>query len=289
MAFPKRQVEIRCAVCGKTKSISLSHYNKSKTKKFYCDPACSAAGSVKTVEAECAECGKTVKASQERLESGRVFCSIQCCAEAQRKDKVEVRCPQCGTAKLVHPCRAGSNVFCNSECYAEWRSENVKGEMNPCWKPKITVRCAWCGASMDVFPCKSGQSNFCGKACRSAWRSNRYSGEGNPNWNDGTSIEPYGPGFGEVLKRNVRERDGNECVVCGQAEGDLHVHHIDYDKDNLDPWNLITLCNSCHSKSNFGRENWKRRLQLLKVQRLSREGVHHKPTVVEARSTLVIG
>ena len=30
----------------------------------------------------------------------------------------------------------------------------------------------------------------------------------------------------------------------------LHVHHIDYDKINNDPNNLVALCNSCHAKTN---------------------------------------
>jgi hypothetical protein len=36
----------------------------------------------------------------------------------------------------------------------------------------------------------------------------------------------------------------------------LPVHHIDYDKKNNDERNLITLCISCHSKTNANREYW---------------------------------
>ena len=34
------------------------------------------------------------------------------------------------------------------------------------------------------------------------------------------------------------------------------VHHIDYDKFNNCVANLITLCRSCHAKTNFNRESW---------------------------------
>lgn len=34
------------------------------------------------------------------------------------------------------------------------------------------------------------------------------------------------------------------------------VHHIDYNKLNCNPNNLITLCKSCHMKTNFNREYW---------------------------------
>ncbi|ELY68850.1 homing endonuclease associated repeat-containing protein [Natrinema versiforme] len=55
----------------------------------------------------------------------------------------------------------------------------------------------------------------------------------------------------------VRDRDGNECVVCGMGSDEheseygqqLHVHHVatdDGDPDDLE--NLVTLCKSCHSK-----------------------------------------
>lgn len=36
----------------------------------------------------------------------------------------------------------------------------------------------------------------------------------------------------------------------------LSVHHIDYDKANLAPDNLASLCVRCHVKTNFNRESW---------------------------------
>jgi hypothetical protein len=36
----------------------------------------------------------------------------------------------------------------------------------------------------------------------------------------------------------------------------LDVHHIDYDKKNGDPRNLVSLCKSCHIKTNYNREYW---------------------------------
>ena len=35
---------------------------------------------------------------------------------------------------------------------------------------------------------------------------------------------------------------------------------IDYNKKNLDPKNLISLCKNCHSKTNTDREYWSRYL-----------------------------
>jgi len=79
-------------------------------------------------------------------------------------------------------------------------------------------------------------------------------------WRGGSSFEPYSPEFDDNLKESIRERDGNVCAVCGKP-GD-HVHHIDYDKKNSSPNNLITLCASCHGKTTTGnRKRWERKLK----------------------------
>ncbi|HDY67403.1 MAG TPA: HNH endonuclease [Candidatus Scalindua sp.] len=36
----------------------------------------------------------------------------------------------------------------------------------------------------------------------------------------------------------------------------LHIHHIDYNKQNNDFSNLISLCRSCHAQTNFSKDNW---------------------------------
>ncbi|TXH47080.1 MAG: HNH endonuclease, partial [Desulfurellales bacterium] len=52
---------------------------------------------------------------------------------------------------------------------------------------------------------------------------------------------------------------------CGTGEGKrkLQVHHIDYDKKNSHPDNLIALCHSCHMKTNFNRSYWKQKCQVI--------------------------
>jgi len=82
--------------------------------------------------------------------------------------------------------------------------------------------------------------------------------EKNPNWKGGISFEKYTISWTNTLKRSIRERDNYTCRLCGlsQCEKSFSVHHIDYNKDNCNPNNLITLCNKCHSKTNFNREYW---------------------------------
>ena len=91
-----------------------------------------------------------------------------------------------------------------------------------------------------------------------------HKGEKNPSWYGGISKVSYGPGNDEDLKEFIRVRDNYACQECGvvwiKGENKFHPHHIDYDKNNHSLWNRITLCNSCHSKTNNNREYWEKHL-----------------------------
>jgi 5-methylcytosine-specific restriction endonuclease McrA len=77
-------------------------------------------------------------------------------------------------------------------------------------------------------------------------------------WAGGKSYEVYPVDWKIGLKRSIRERDHYRCQLCGEPQGEeaLAVHHIDYDKKNCNPDNLICLCRSCHAKTNTNRQNW---------------------------------
>ncbi len=81
----------------------------------------------------------------------------------------------------------------------------------------------------------------------------------NPNWRGGVSFEPYSIEFNTSLKREVFIRDNSICQECGENRlwKKLDCHHIDYNKKNNTLMNLISLCPTCHSKTNFNREYWK--------------------------------
>lgn len=84
----------------------------------------------------------------------------------------------------------------------------------------------------------------------------------NPNWQGGISFLPYPVDWVDSLKESIRERDGYICQMCGIHQEELgkklDVHHIDYDKENLDPKNLISLCRGCHMKTNHNRGEWQK-------------------------------
>ncbi len=77
-------------------------------------------------------------------------------------------------------------------------------------------------------------------------------------WKGGASTLPYGPEFTRSLKKKIRNRDGHTCQNCGKTKEEhwrtLEVHHIDHDKFNNHPSNLITLCSSCNQYFSWHRE-----------------------------------
>lgn len=92
-------------------------------------------------------------------------------------------------------------------------------------------------------------------------------GEKSPSWLGGINYIPYGPGNTGKLKEQIRFRDNYTCQECAKVweigKIKFDVHHIDYNKCNHNPWNRITLCNSCHRKTNFNREYWKEKFTFL--------------------------
>ena len=86
-------------------------------------------------------------------------------------------------------------------------------------------------------------------------------GEKHPHWKGGLHL-PYVQDWTMDLKESIRKRDKYTCQLCCTKQSalkeKLNVHHIDYDKTNCDPDNLISLCRSCHAKTNnTKRESWK--------------------------------
>lgn len=84
--------------------------------------------------------------------------------------------------------------------------------------------------------------------------------ENHPNWQGGKSFEPYSLEFNKHLKKEIRKRDNYTCQQCRHKEKDLKrklsVHHIDYNKKNNSPNNLISLCVVCHAQTNYDRNDW---------------------------------
>ena len=91
-------------------------------------------------------------------------------------------------------------------------------------------------------------------------------GNKNGMWQNGKSFELYPAEFNNQLKELIRKRDNYRCQQCFRHQDELYskngrkyklsVHHIDYDKKNNDPTNLIALCSNCHAQTNYKRKDW---------------------------------
>jgi len=80
-------------------------------------------------------------------------------------------------------------------------------------------------------------------------------GSGNPAWQGGKSFEPYPISFNSQLKNRVKERDNHYCQLC-RTQKDLRIHHINYNKEDCNLSNLITLCKRCNTTVNGKRQIW---------------------------------
>jgi len=91
--------------------------------------------------------------------------------------------------------------------------------------------------------------------------------ENHPNWKGGIMFEPYDKRFNDKFKRVIRKRDNQVCMLCGihreRYWKSFDVHHVNYNKLISIPQNCISLCNSCHVKTNSNRKHWEKFFQSL--------------------------
>ena len=90
-------------------------------------------------------------------------------------------------------------------------------------------------------------------------------------WNRFISFEPYDKEFNNRFKKAIRKRDNQICILCNihreKLNKALAVHHIDYNKKLSIPQNCISLCASCHVKTNNNRTHWIKFFQSLLSER----------------------
>lgn len=128
----------------------------------------------------------------------------------------------------------------------EWKrhlSIKFSGKNNPMFGKISPNR----GKPLSEITRKKLSEQMMGKLC----------GEKNPNWRGGISTHPYCFRWSnEEFKEYIKERDGYTCLnpYCSKTSNKIVIHHVDYDKQNCNHQNLITVCSSCNSRANFDRE-----------------------------------
>lgn len=92
----------------------------------------------------------------------------------------------------------------------------------------------------------------------------KISGNNHYLWKGGTSFAPYCEKFNNYRRRATRNFFNGLCITCGshstELRRNLSVHHIEHDKEqgcNGKPFNLVPLCQSCHSKELHDESDYK--------------------------------
>lgn len=93
-----------------------------------------------------------------------------------------------------------------------------------------------------------------GNASRQLWAEGRFDkvhiGENNKHWRGGVE-KNYPREFSLKLKAEIKERDKYKCRICSTGlykSRYAPIHHINGNRNDNNPENLILLCNDCHSK-----------------------------------------
>ena len=154
------------------------------------------------------------------------------------------------------------------ECYVK-RSQAP--EVNPNWKDGVLLKkyyCTDCGKEISISSgrYRTKKCHSCGiKGEKNHFFNIHLFGVLSPTYIDGRSYKPYSIEFNKERRFKIRTRDNFTCQNCDMSEEEhlivhgqvLHVHHIDYNKENCKEDNLISLCISCNVKANKNRSYWK--------------------------------
>jgi len=173
---------------------------------------------------------------------------------------IETRFCKCGCGKSFE-CKINSKKQYIHGHYCVGKISKAKGKIIV---PRETRTCV-CGCRL-TFKCRTTSTKKClNREHKGKLHSKLVGGENNGNWQGGKSFEIYPQAFSKSLKERIRTKDNHTCQECkfieNQLEKKLHIHHIDYNKQNNDENNLISLCNSCHAQTNFKRKDWTKYLK----------------------------
>jgi len=176
--------------------------------------------------------------------------------------KVIAKCDDCGKIRILS--KSSYSAFCHS-CA-------IKGKRHPLYgkhhseESKQKMRNSHLG-----IPLSDKHKESLSESMR---KRNRL-GENNPAWRGGISFEPYCIKFNDAFKEKIRNEFNRICFLCDRTEKEimkemegenkqphrLSIHHVNYNKDCLcgkSECKFVPLCISCHMKTNFNREYWKK-------------------------------
>jgi len=120
--------------------------------------------------------------------------------------------------------------FCSRECKYKARK---KGQYVDCFICKKRIY----KQQKDLLESQS-KKYFCSRSCSNKWHGSEFIGAKHPNWIDGRFV------YKNIL---LKTKIANECFFCSNKNTQVLVaHHIDQNRKNNKPKNLIWLCRNCH-------------------------------------------
>jgi hypothetical protein len=210
------------------------------------------------------------------------ICNCACCRNKRKeKHKLNCQCTLCKLKKGIAVNKSNWNFKHGkySKDYKNYCIDCLEKEVLKEISPNAT-KCNSCAQKGEYnagfIDGRTLEKNYCpdcgieitydAKRCNICDKLYRYENPKNhPRYVNGLSKEPYPLKFNEELKEKVRKRDNYTCKKCDITEEEhlivygrvLSIHHIDYNKNNNNEENLITLCNECNIRVNSNRIYWK--------------------------------
>lgn len=166
------------------------------------------------------------------------------------------KCLDCGKKLVNYNTKRCIKCFPNSRKNKPRTGKPRFGKSAPSYKDGRCLKSKYC---LQCNKKINWKSTLC-VACAGILRR----GENNPNYMHGMGNFPYPLTFSRFLKSIIKKRDNLKCANCNISElthlkkfkQKLHIHHIDYNKNNCCEENLITLCQKCNINANFNRDYW---------------------------------
>lgn len=203
---------------------------------------------VSRVRVSCTACDKEIEkypAQVAQSKTGRFFCSVACRNAVGGKPRTVARktCELCGVELVAYGDRAGR--FCSKDCYDEWQRRR-----------RVHKVCEFCGKDFWLKPSQAEHNvtgRWCSRACEATARIKRpldRMHNGKPAVLDRQGyVRIFEPEHPRATKSGwvFEHRFIAETRIGRLLRQDEHVHHVNGQKADNRPENLVVMGHSEHS------------------------------------------